>query len=154
MWQEDKIVLVRGKDDLRGDSANILCEEVRDYVVRAQAADDGEDPYASLRTGPVFRDANGKGSDVASFVPAAPVEEELADPLLRRTYPPGDTRIEAVTVDGKRNTSGLVEVEMTALGLASRVGFHLVNGDLEYFTVIWEPLLNETTFRSGKEDIS
>ena len=83
-----------------------------------------------------------------------PVEEELADPLLQRSHLPGDIRIEAVTVDGKRNTSGLVEVEITALGLATKVGIHLVNSDNEYFTVVWDPLLNETKWSSGKEDVS
>ena len=85
---------------------------------------------------------------------AEPVEEELADPILQRSRLPGDTRIEAVMIDGKRNTSGLVEIEITALGLASKIGFHLVNGDNEYFTVVWDPLLNETSWSFGKEDVS
>lgn len=83
-----------------------------------------------------------------------PVEEELADPLLQRTRLPGDTRIESVTVNGKRFTTGLVEVEITTLGLATKVGFHLVNSDNEYFTVVWDPLLNETKWSSGKEDVT
>lgn len=58
MWVQDRIVLVRGKAEKRGESVNVLCDTVQNYVTRALAADDG-DPYASLRAAPVFVDGNG-----------------------------------------------------------------------------------------------
>jgi hypothetical protein len=60
LWAQDRIVLVRGKAEKRGESVNVLCDTVQNYVTRATAADDG-DPYAALRTAPVFVDGNGHG---------------------------------------------------------------------------------------------
>jgi hypothetical protein len=58
LWAQDRIVLVRGKAEKRGESVNVLCDTVQNYVTRATAADDG-DPYAGLRAAPVFVDGNG-----------------------------------------------------------------------------------------------
>jgi DNA polymerase-3 subunit alpha len=69
IWQQDKIVVVRGKAEKRGDKLSVLCESVQDYVVRAVAADDSQ-AIAPLRTAPVFADGNGLRQPVASFRPA------------------------------------------------------------------------------------
>ncbi|HSN75295.1 MAG TPA: DNA polymerase III subunit alpha [Anaerolineae bacterium] len=71
LWVQDRIVLVRGKAEKRGESVNVLCDVVQDYITRALAADDG-DPYASLRAAPVFADGNGHGRPVPVVPPRAP----------------------------------------------------------------------------------
>ena len=48
-WQQDKIVVVRGKAEKRGEKISVLCESVQDYVERAIAAGD-EDRSAPLRS--------------------------------------------------------------------------------------------------------
>jgi hypothetical protein len=65
LWVQDRIVLVRGKAEKRGESVNVLCETVQDYITRALAADDG-DPYAALRAAPLFVDGNGHGRSNAA----------------------------------------------------------------------------------------
>jgi hypothetical protein len=64
LWVQDRIVLVRGKVEKRGESVNVLCDTVQDYITRALAADDG-DPYAGLRAAPDFADGNGHSRPIA-----------------------------------------------------------------------------------------
>ncbi|HNS01687.1 MAG TPA: DNA polymerase III subunit alpha [Anaerolineae bacterium] len=70
LWVQDRIVLVRGKAEKRGESVNVLCDSVQTYVNRALAADDG-DPYADLRGAPTFVDGNSSGRPAAPPRPAA-----------------------------------------------------------------------------------
>ncbi len=69
LWVQDRIVLVRGKAEKRGESVNVLCDSVQTYLNRALAADEG-DPYASLRGAPLFVDGNGAGRPAAAPRPA------------------------------------------------------------------------------------
>lgn len=71
LWVQDRIVLVRGKAEKRGESVNVLCDTVQDYVTRALAADDS-DPYAGLRAAPVFTDGNGQGRPAPASARRAP----------------------------------------------------------------------------------
>ncbi len=75
IWQQDKIVVVRGKAEKRGDKLSVLCESVQDYVVRAVAADDGQ-AIAPLAAAPVFADGNGLRQPVASFRPSRARDED------------------------------------------------------------------------------
>jgi DNA polymerase III subunit alpha len=75
LWVQDRIVLVRGKAEKRGESVNVLCDAVQNYVTRALAADDG-DPYATLRAAPLFVDGNGHSR--SSAAPRPPLD--LAPP--------------------------------------------------------------------------
>ncbi len=68
MWVQDRIVLVRGKAEKRGESVNVLCDAVQNYVTRALAADEA-DPYAALRAAPLFVDGNGHGRSSAAQRP-------------------------------------------------------------------------------------
>ncbi len=69
LWAQDRIVLVRGKAEKRGESVNVLCDAVQNYVTRALAADEG-DPYAALRAAPQFVDGNGHGRSSTAPRPA------------------------------------------------------------------------------------
>lgn len=83
-----------------------------------------------------------------------PQEEELMDPVLERVRMPGTLRIESVTVDGVEQRSGVVEVELSALGLGGMLGAYLVNSDEEYYTVVWDPVTGQTRFLEGKQDFA
>ena len=74
-WQQDKIVVVRGKAEKRGEKISVLCESVQDYVERAIAADD-EDRSASLRSQPAFSNGNGVRQPVASFKASRSYDED------------------------------------------------------------------------------
>lgn len=47
LWVQDRIVLVRGKAEKRGEGINVLCDTVQTYVTRALAADES-DAYVVL----------------------------------------------------------------------------------------------------------
>jgi hypothetical protein len=72
LWVQDRIVLVRGKAEKRGESVNVLCDAAQTYVTRALAADEG-DPYAALRAAPLFLDGNGHGRSAAASRPQVDV---------------------------------------------------------------------------------
>ncbi len=70
--QVDKIILVRGKVELRGEKINVVADEVRDYVVRAMAADDGVAMAPLSAASPVFANGN--------HAPAWPTASGLSRP--------------------------------------------------------------------------
>ncbi|MEA3334573.1 MAG: DNA polymerase III subunit alpha [Chloroflexota bacterium] len=59
LWEVDKIVLIRGKAEKRAEKVNVQCEHVQDFLERAVASDERDDPYADLRIQTVFEDRNG-----------------------------------------------------------------------------------------------
>lgn len=81
-----------------------------------------------------------------------PEEVEFADPMLQRTRLMQGVQIEAVFIDGMPQGRGEVEVILSPLGLSQRIGFHLVNEDGQYFTVLWDPLTCGANVIDGKED--
>ena len=74
-WQQDKIVVVRGKAEKRGEKLSVLCESVQNYVERAIAADD-EDRSVPLHSQPVFANGNGVRQPVASFKASRSYDED------------------------------------------------------------------------------
>ncbi len=97
--------------------------------------------------GPLFEEDFSLGMD-------EPQEEELTDPVLEKVHLSGAVRIESVTVDGVEHRSGVVEVELSALGLGGLMGAYLVNGDGEYYTVVWDPVTGQTRFLDGKQEFT
>jgi len=89
-----------------------------------------------------------------------PIEEELFDPILQRVrLKDGDEEdpdvwLEAVVIDGTANTGGVVEVELSPLGLTQKIGFYVTNADRHYYTVVWDPVTGGVDVLEGKEDIS
>ncbi len=61
LWQVDKVVLLRGKAEMRGEKIGVVCEEVKDYLIRATAAEDGSPPYPVTRGETVFQSAIATG---------------------------------------------------------------------------------------------
>jgi len=78
-----------------------------------------------------------------------PVEEEIFDTVLQRSHPLGQARIERVIVDGDAHTSGVVEIELTPLGLVNDVWMHVTDGS-EYYTVHWDPVTGNVNVMEGR----
>ncbi|MCS6845140.1 MAG: DNA polymerase III subunit alpha [Caldilineales bacterium] len=71
LLQQDRIVLVRGKVELRGEKVNVIADEVTNYVVRAYAADEEPAATPALRGEPEFRSLADRGGRMAWAAPAA-----------------------------------------------------------------------------------
>lgn len=80
-----------------------------------------------------------------------PVEEELADPILRRMNLRGDVVITGVDIDGEAISRGTAEIEFTVLGLAQRVVLYIENGDGQAYTILWDPVSARTRIVEGVE---
>lgn len=81
----------------------------------------------------------------------APEEEELADPILRRTRLRGDVRITEIEIDGERVVRGVAEIEFTVLGLAQKVVFFIENDAGEAYTILWDPVTAKSDIARGRE---
>lgn len=81
-----------------------------------------------------------------------PVEEELGDPILRRTRFPESVTITDVLVDGVPVKRGEAEIEFTVLGLAQKAVFYVENEDGDAFTVLWDPVSGRTNVFAGREE--
>lgn len=83
-----------------------------------------------------------------------PVEEELADPILRRTGLRGDVEIVGVELDGEYSSRGEIEVEFSVLGLTQKVVLYLEDAAGEAYTVLWDPVSNRSNiFRGRRTDL-
>lgn len=81
---------------------------------------------------------------------AAPDEPtEISDPLLPRTKLPRDIYIEAVRVGDKEIARGVVEIEITSVGLAEPVTFFVKNKQNEYYTVTWDAVTGDAYLQYG-----
>ncbi len=81
-----------------------------------------------------------------------PKEEEQGGVLGKHRLPQG-VRIVSILRDGEVLHKGVVEVEVSPLGLTSMAAFHIVNGDNEYMTIYWDPLNGRGLCRQGKLDL-
>lgn len=78
-------------------------------------------------------------------------EQELADPILRRTTLRGSVHITGVAIDGEYITRGVAEIEFSVLGLSQKVVFHIEDEDGEAYTVFWDPVSARTKIYAGME---
>lgn len=76
--------------------------------------------------------------------------EEVTDPLLGRTRVPQGVYIEYVQMGDVQHIDGIVEIELTPLGLGSDVKFSLVNEDGDIFVVKWDPVSGSATLTEGR----
>lgn len=95
-----------------------------------------------------------EGNDFSLDIESEPVEMPLENPLLHDMRLPESVRLESVEIDGVAQSKGLVEIELTSLGLASRVVFYFANEDGDYYTVLWDPMLGGAMSFPGKETFS
>ncbi len=78
------------------------------------------------------------------------IPEEITDPLLTRTRVPQGVYIEYVQLGDLQYTEGIVEIELTPLGLGSDVEFSLMNEDGDVFVVTWDPVSGGATLTEGR----
>lgn len=83
-----------------------------------------------------------------------PIEMPIGNPTLLPARVPGNVRLERMSVDGVVSERGLVEIELSPLGLSAKVGFHFVNESGNYYTVFWDPTLGGARTIDGKEPIN
>ena len=76
--------------------------------------------------------------------------EEVRDPLLARTRVPEGVYIEYVQLGDLQYIEGVVEIELTPLGLGSDVEFSLINEDGDVFVVTWDPVSGSATLTEGR----
>ena len=78
---------------------------------------------------------------------------EYRNYLLDRTILDQGVTIESVQfgATGKEVAKGIAEIEVFPMGLGTRIIFCLVNGDGEYFTVVWDPITTGRQLYAGKE---
>jgi len=79
--------------------------------------------------------------------------DEVKTSLLERTRMPEGVTIESVRVGTSDISSGLVEVDVTPLGLAEPVQVYLKGEkEDEYFTVVWDAITGSAHIYEGKEE--
>jgi hypothetical protein len=53
-------------------------------------------------------------------------------------------------VGSVEHTTGVVEIEVSPLGLTDTVTFYLLRGDNDYYTVVWDPITGSSRLSRGK----
>jgi len=79
-----------------------------------------------------------------------PIEDPIVTPPLGMVEVDPEIRIASIDVGGVNKTGGVVEVELTALGLREEVRFYIADLDDNYYTVKWDPVSNSTNILEGK----
>ncbi|MCC6154360.1 MAG: prepilin-type N-terminal cleavage/methylation domain-containing protein [Candidatus Hydrogenedentes bacterium] len=77
--------------------------------------------------------------------------EEVQDVLLEHGYLPDEIVIESVMISGELFSEGVVDIEITPIGLSEQVAFILKGPKDEYFTVEWDPITGGAHMVRGKE---
>lgn len=75
--------------------------------------------------------------------------EEVRLPLLQRTSLPQGVRIQRVVVGEKTYSSGVVDIDITPVGMALPVSFEMRNDDGDVFTVKWMGNTRQGIIESG-----
>jgi hypothetical protein len=78
--------------------------------------------------------------------------EELKEPLMERTKLPVESRLESVRVGSTTHTSGLVEIELSSMGLTEPVVAYFKSEDGDYFTVLWDPIMCGAQIERGQKE--
>ena len=82
-----------------------------------------------------------------------PYEEEILDPTLRRAELPVEVTVTDIYINGERHRKGLVDIPIGPLGLLDEVIFYITNDEGEFYSVIWDPVLNSADLVDGKVDL-
>jgi hypothetical protein len=77
--------------------------------------------------------------------------EELQDSLLEHGHLPDDVVLESILLRGEEIAEGIVDIEVTPIGLNQSVSFFLRGARDEYFTVQWDPITGGAHVMRGKE---
>ncbi len=77
-------------------------------------------------------------------------DREVKDVLMHRTKLPKDVIVESMLVGNVEHTTGIVEIEVSPLGLTDTVTFYLLRGEDRYYTIVWDPITGSTRLSRGK----
>ncbi|MCP4639548.1 MAG: prepilin-type N-terminal cleavage/methylation domain-containing protein [bacterium] len=77
--------------------------------------------------------------------------EEVKTSLLSRVSLPRDVVIESIRLGGQDHTTGIVELEVTPMGMVEPAMFYVRGGESDYFTVIWDPITGSARIQRGKD---
>lgn len=77
-------------------------------------------------------------------------DREIMDVLMRRTVLPDDVIIESMLVGSAKHTSGIVEIEVSPIGLTDTVTFYVLRGEDRYYTIVWDPITGGSRLSRGK----
>lgn len=91
-----------------------------------------------------------EGSEVDIFG-VEPQIEEVNEPGLSPVTLSENVWIENVIVGTTTYSKGLVEIEISPLGLGEVVVFYLRNTNGEYYTVVWDPVITNAYVLEGKQ---
>lgn len=78
-----------------------------------------------------------------------PYEEEITDPIIRRSSFPPEVSVTQIFVNGERFTKGIVDIPISPLGLQDEVIFNISNGEGDTYSVVWDPVLNNADLLDG-----
>lgn len=77
--------------------------------------------------------------------------EEVQDALIGHSRVPDDVVIESILLGGEEIAEGVVDIEVTPIGLSQTVSFFLKSARGEYYTVQWDPITGGSHLIRGKE---
>lgn len=77
-------------------------------------------------------------------------DREINDVLMRRTVLPAEVFFESMMVGSVEHTKGIVEIEVSPLGLTDTVTFYLLRGENRYYTIVWDPITGGSRLTRGK----
>ncbi|HRK34132.1 MAG TPA: prepilin-type N-terminal cleavage/methylation domain-containing protein [Candidatus Hydrogenedentes bacterium] len=77
--------------------------------------------------------------------------EEISDPLIDHGKFPEDIVLESILVNGEEIFEGIVDIEITPLGLNQSVAFFIKGPRESYYTVVWDPITGGAHLTQGKE---
>lgn len=79
--------------------------------------------------------------------------EEVKEDLLTRSRIADGVRIDSVRVGNEIQNKGLIEIDVTPLGLNQPVTFYLRGEDGDYYTVVWDAITGGAHLRRGRVEL-
>lgn len=135
------------------DEAGEMYQRFEDIAMQALIAranrvpqSESTDPFAQAPSS--FDDRSGRAP--FDLQPKRELErEEMGEQLLQRVRVPDGVYIESVVIGEEEFFDGVLEVELSPLGLEGTIEFVLVNDELEYYTVVWDAITDSTRLHQG-----
>lgn len=79
-----------------------------------------------------------------------PYEEEITDPVIRRSTMPETVSVTQIFVNGERFSKGVLDIPISPLGLQDEVIFNIGNAEGDVYSVVWDPILNNADLLDGE----
>lgn len=139
--------------DAPADEAEEMHQRFEDMAMQALIAranrvprSEATDPFGSAQSS--FNDRSGRAP--LDLQPKRELErEEMGEQLLQRVRVPDGVYIESVVIGEEEFFDGVLEIELSPLGLEGTIEFVLVNDEAEYYTVVWDAITDSTRLHQG-----